>query len=353
MTLKSQNNAECFKIAYLCIKRASRPQEGGKNGRKRTFLGKRDCPERRKKAPWLSGPQCLPLLPGLPEDPAFCAGWAVGRGPLAAPGPTGVGFTCGLPPTHSPCWRLAGRSTPVVNLFITDERKIIHSLWPQWSGCEAGCRVKARVGGGGCPGLQLHKEVGSGRGAPRRALLPLEPGVGVVRAPLHWILPCVETEREGGSPCPWQSPAPGPALRLPIPGPPPTLQAPHLLPPLTLPEKVQRSPAAPCPPPRVPPHPSPTLGRWAELRPDPWDAPEGCLPISLSGARPGPSLEAAWSPHSETGAGRGPEGRSSLPTGLSWPLLGAVQPGVSTLAKGQPVCVGAQHPACRAQGGPG
>lgn len=212
---------------------------------------------------------------------------------------------------------------------------------------------RSELGEGGALVSSSTRRWAAAGGPPRRALLPLELGVGVVRALLHCILPCVETEREGGSPCPWQSPAPGPALRLPIPGPSPTLQAPHLLPPLTLPEKVQRSPAAPCPPPRAPPHPSRPLGRWAELRPDPWDAPEGCLPVSLSGARPGPSLEAAWSPHSEIGAGRGPEGRSSLPTGLSWPLLGAVQPGVSTLAKGQPVCVGAQHPACRAQGGPG
>ena len=81
---------------------------------------------------------------------------------------------------------------------------------------------------------------------------------------------------------------------------------------------MQGSPAAPCPPPRAPPHPNWPLGGRAELEPDPWDTPEGSQPISLSGARPGPSLAAAWGPRSETGARRGPEGRSSLPY---WPQL--------------------------------
>lgn len=77
-----------------------------------------------------------------------------------------VGFTCRLPPTRPPCWRLAGRSTPVVNLFITDKRKIIHSLWPWWSGCEAGCRVKVRVGGGGALVSSSTRRLGSREGGP-------------------------------------------------------------------------------------------------------------------------------------------------------------------------------------------
>ena len=132
--------------------------------------------------------------------------------------------------------------------------------------------------------------------------------------PLHWILPSVETLKGREAAC---VPAPCRALPRgacpPTPGPPPTLQVPHLLPPLTLPEEVQRSPDAPCPPPRALPHPSQSLDRWAELGPDPSDTPEGCQPISLSGAQPGPSLAAAWSPRSKTGARRGPKGRSSLP----------------------------------------
>lgn len=300
----------------------------------------------------MSDPRRLPLSPGPPEDPAaFCAAWAAGRGPLAAPGPTGVGFSCGLPPTRPPCWRPAGRSTPVVNLFIADKRKIIHSLWPWWSGCEAGCRVKVRVGEGGALVSSSTRRLGSRRGAPA---CPAAPGAGGggVRAPSSLDPPkCGNFERERGSlcPCPLQSPAPGACL--PTPGPPPTLQVPHFLPPLTLPEEVQRSPDAPCPPPRALPHPSQSLGRWAELGPDPSDTPEGCQPISLSGAQPGPSLAAAWSPRSETGAGRGPRGRSSLPhlPQLASPRSRSTK---CPLAKGQPGRVGAQHPACRAQGGP-
>lgn len=111
-----------------------------------------------------------------------------------------VGFTCGLPPTRPPCWRLAGRSTPVVNLFITDKRKIIHSLWPWWSGCEAGCRVKVRVGGGGALVSSSTRRLGSQEGGP---CVPAAPGTGGGGQGHPSLDPpkCGNFEKEGGSPC--------------------------------------------------------------------------------------------------------------------------------------------------------
>ena len=86
-------------------------------------------------------------------------------GPWLPLGPRGWASHAGYPqPVH--LLAPAGRCTPVVNVFLADKRKTIHSLWPWCSGCEAGCRVKVRVGGGGRPGLQLHKEVGQQEGGP-------------------------------------------------------------------------------------------------------------------------------------------------------------------------------------------
>lgn len=192
------------------------------------------------------------------------------------------------------------------------------------------------------------------RGGPA-CQLPLELGVGV-RATLHWILPSVETlkRREAArAPDPRTALPPGPALP-------------------THPWASSHSAGAPPPPTSNPaqgrcrghqlPHahlPDPLLtltGPWAGGQS--WDL---TLGTPLRAASPFLSLELGLGPASQQpgvlvlrlGPGGVPRVGLPSPTGLNWPLLGAIQPGVSTLAKGQPGCVEAQHPTCRAQGGPG
>lgn len=92
MTLKSLNNAECFKTTYLCIKKAGLQLSGGggKAEEQDLLSGAKQTSGRQGKGPLVAGPLRVPE-PSLLLSPMGCR-----LGTLTTPGRGAPGLQCSL-----------------------------------------------------------------------------------------------------------------------------------------------------------------------------------------------------------------------------------------------------------------